>query len=192
MNETLACGIAHGADWLKWLGHLKEKPAIGMELGTYQGESAQWMLENIFTHPDSRYYCVDTFEGGAVHQALGIDCSTLKAQAAKRLSPYRDRCAIFTGLTRIVLRHWDLERLDFVYVDAGHAAQDVLRDAVQAWELLNIGGVMVFDNWSWNWMPEAVDNPRMAIEAFLNCYARHLQLLDEPVTQVSVKKTDEN
>ena len=191
MSEPTACGIVHGPNWLKWLRHLKGKPAVGMELGTYEAESAQWMLENIFTHPDSRYYCVDTFEGGAEHFKLGIDCSTLKLQASQRLEPFKDRCGIFVGQTRIVLRGWELERLDFVYIDAGHGAHDVLRDAVLAWELLNVGGVMIFDDWSWNWFPDAVDNPRMAIEAFLACYARKLTLLDTPVMQVAVRKDHE-
>jgi predicted O-methyltransferase YrrM len=32
-----------------------------LEVGSYEGRSAVWLLSNILTHPTSRLYCVDTF-----------------------------------------------------------------------------------------------------------------------------------
>ena len=184
--------LAYSQLWAGWLAHLNDKPAVGIELGTYRGESAEWMLANIFTHPEARYYCVDTFLGSVEHKILEIDCTTLKMQAAQRLEPYKDRCAILVGATRSVLRHWELEPADSVYIDAGHGSQDVLRDSVLAWELLKVGGVMIWDDYLWNWFPEPVDNPKMAIDAFLACYARHLTILRPTGYQIAVQKTDED
>lgn len=36
---------------------------------------------------------------------------------------------------------------DFCYIDASHAPEDVLRDAILAWPLMKSGGVIMFDDY---------------------------------------------
>ena len=170
-------GHAHVADWLKWLGHLKGKPAHGLEVGTFLGESAEWMLENIFTNEDSRYSCVDTFQGSAENRLAGMDCSGLYTAAHERLSRFQARVAFYIGESRIVLREMRGESLDFALIDGAHDAQNVLRDGVLAFDLLKVGGIMVFDDYEWALMPDAIDQPKMAVQAFLACYGRQCEVI---------------
>lgn len=60
-------------------------------------------------------------------------------------------------------------KFDFIYIDASHVAIDVLHDAVVCWQMLEVGGTMVFDDWTWKGYNEDVYNPRMAIMGFLQC-----------------------
>lgn len=51
-------------NWERWLAPFKGQPVTALEIGSYEGRSACWLLENILTHPDARLLCVDTFTGG--------------------------------------------------------------------------------------------------------------------------------
>ncbi len=170
------CGRVHGPNWLKWLAPFQGKPDVcGMELGCFKGESAQWMLDNICTHADSRYFCIDAYKPYVEY--VGLDLSTVKAEAETRLTPYGARVAMMIGDSNSFLRSWDRQLLDFIYVDAGHDAQNVLRDAVLAWEILKVGGVMIFDDLNWGDPKKPMDRPLPAIEGFVLCYGKQLKVL---------------
>jgi predicted O-methyltransferase YrrM len=185
---------AHGPNFLKWLGHLVGNPrAIGIELGTWRGESAEWLLDKVLTDPASRLHCVDTFKGSEEHVLAGIDCSGIHAETMARLKRFGPpRVTLHVGESHRVLAArlaGVLPRLvDFVYVDAAHDAMNVLRDAVLAFELLAVGGVMIFDDYEWKVMRDEVDRPKMAVDAFLACYARRVEVIGMG-WQVALRKT---
>lgn len=181
-------GQAHGPNWAKWLGHLQDRPEIiGMELGTWIGESAEWMLDNICTHPTARYFCVDTFAGSAEHHAIKADCSTLYDQAKARLDRFGNRVQLIRGESHRALRAWTF-LLDFIYIDAAHDSMNVLRDAVLAFEVLKPGGIVIFDDYEWVVFPDPVDCPKLAIDSFLACYSKQLEVIQRYGWQVCVKK----
>lgn len=179
---------AHGENWRKWLGHLRDKPAIGLELGTWMGESAEWMLDNIFTNRACAYYCVDTFEGSDEHRLAGIDCSQIEHDTRERLARFSRAMIIKSRSDEFLRRSPRIgPGYDFIYVDAAHDALNVLRDAVLAFDLMKVGGVMIFDDYAWNVMPEKIDCPKMAVDAFVSCYGRQLEVIGLGY-QVAVKK----
>lgn len=177
--------FGHGANWSNWLGHLKGKPAVGLELGSFRGASAEWALENIFTHPDSTYTCVDTFEGSDEHKVNGIDCSDNEKLTTERLKKFGERAWIFKQYSDRFLRHAfapddaesDIRHFDFVYVDAAHDSMNVLRDAVLAFDLIKDGGIMIFDDYNWKAMPREIDRPKMGVDAFVSCYADRIHVI---------------
>lgn len=180
------CGRVHGPNWLKWTGYLKSKPNItGLELGTFQGDSAQWFLDNIFTDATSQYICVDPFTGSIEHSIAAIDCTQNEAITREKLKQYQN-VVILKEYSNQVLLSNDT-KLDFVYVDAAHDAMNVLRDAVLAFERLKPGGVIVFDDYSWRVMPREVDCPRIAVDAFAACYADHIEFLGKG-SQYAIRK----
>lgn len=180
-------GLMHDGNWRKWLGHLIGTRCDGLEVGTFYGESAEWMLDNIFTSPGAIYHCVDTFKGSVEHQLGGQDCSTLEATARARLARFGTRVEFHVGQSHEVLRGMHGEFLDFILIDGAHDAMNVLRDGILAFDLLKAGGVMIFDDVAWSIMPAAVDCPRIAIEAFVECYGRQLEVLGFG-TQAAVRK----
>ena len=46
---------------------------------------------------------------------------------------------------------------DIIYIDAGHEYEAVLLDAQLYWNLLNPGGYIIFDDYSWPGVIKAVD-----------------------------------
>ena len=128
---------AHAPRWQQWLGHLKDTPATGLELGTWRGESAEVMLEDYYTHPDSRYYCVDHFQGSPEHHRLNVDCSGLERETRQRLEKFGHRAQIIKMDSAHAMKGFLADiRFDGIYVDASHDAVSVLRDTIIAWDLL--------------------------------------------------------
>ncbi len=177
----------HGPNWRKWLAHLKDRPGVvGVELGVFKGESSQWMMDNIFTHPESIYYSVDTFAGSDEHRLRKIDVSGTEAEARARLAGYK-QSKIVKSESHLFL-HTRPVGVDFVYIDAAHDTMNVLRDAVLSFDLLAPGGVIVFDDYLWEGMPTRLDLPKAAIDAFLDLYSRHLTVLQPRGWQIGIVK----
>lgn len=185
----------HGPNWMKWLGHLRDKPSFGLEIGTFRGESAEWTLENILNHPNSLLMCLDPFKGSAEHALRGIDCSTTEQDARKRLERFGEKAIIRKAYSHEGLYLFNGKSveelqgalLNFVYVDGDHSCRGVLRDAVLAFDVLKVGGVMIFDDYPWTDMPDAVDCPKTAVDSFLACYAKQIEILDVGY-QVAIRK----
>lgn len=175
----------HGPKWEQWLAHLKGKPAVGLEIGTCRGESAESMCTRIFTDPKSLYYCVDTFEGSPEYDKA-IKFSEVEAAARERLKRFK-QVAILKGMSNDVLKKFKTP-LDAVYIDGGHDSLNVIRDSVMAFDLLKVGGVMIWDDYGWTLMPNEVDRPKFAIDFFLKTYAKHLNVLHK-AWQVAAIKT---
>lgn len=182
-------GAAHGPNWLQWLADLVGKPDVrGLELGTWRAEFGEWLLDNVLQGDGTRLIMVDTFEGSEEHKLAGLDCSLNLRQARERVERFGNKAIVLQSTTdkalRGVLRE---DHFDFIYVDAAHDAMNVLRDAVLAFDLLKPGGVMVFDDYLWTSMEQEIDRPRMAVDAFLSCYARRVEVIGVG-WQVAVKK----
>lgn len=188
-SEKTEFHALHGLDFYKWLNHLINKPVTGLELGVGAGESAEWMLEHIFTDKDARYHGVDSFEGSDEDRLGGVDCSGFEAELRAKLERFGHRAQIFKCRTSdSMLSMFRDQRFDFVYVDASRDSMNVLRDSLLAFELLKADGIMVWNAYEWDVMEQAIDRPKMAIESFLNCYARRLEVIGVG-SQIAVRKT---
>ena len=187
----------HAENFTRWLGHLRgQVNSRGLELGTFRGESAEWLLDNILTDLEAKLVCVDTWEGGEDHKDQSIDWAQVEAECRKRLSRFRSSAKLWKDDTRSFFKEilvWE-PHYDFVYVDASHTSFDVLRDAVLAFECLKPNGVMIFDDYKWGWdkpTTSSTHKPKMAIDAFLDCYCEQIEVLMPVDWQVAVRKRNE-
>lgn len=154
--------------WEKQLLHLKGKPLTFLEIGTFEGRSALWLLENVLTHKDSRLYCVDKWSGAAG--------SVVYKRFLKNIAPYKDKVVVLKGLSSAMLRGIKKEMFDFVYIDASKHSQNVMEEAVLSFPLIKPGGLIVFDDYTHN-KEHDYNCPRPGIDAFLNVYSSDLKVL---------------
>ena len=166
--------------WEAVLGPKAGTPLAMLEVGSFQGRSALWALENVLTHPDSVIHCCDTFEGTPgehtheqTHGLFGVFSSNLL--------PHAHKVHVHRGASSDVLKRqpWAAEmrrHFDVVYIDGDHRARAVLEDAVLAFPLLKPGGIMIFDDYMGG-DPECADFPKVGIDAFVHCYADLLDVM---------------
>src|SRR5260221_5742804 len=136
----------HAQAWERDLAYLAGKPGVrGLEVGCFEGQSACWFLDNIFTHASSRLVCVDPF-------AIPMDSTLLRY--FERYFDHNvaatgagDRVMKLIGSSQVVLRTFPRAQFDFVYIDGSHRVWDVVQDAGLASRLLRRGGTVVFDDY---------------------------------------------
>jgi predicted O-methyltransferase YrrM len=170
-------------DWFSWkiplferhLAHLKDMPCSMLEIGSFEGRSATWLMENIATNAASRLLCVDLYE-------QPFFWSNIEA------SQVRERVALKIGPSSEILRTLPTAAYDFVYIDGSHDAVPVLEDAVLGFMLAKPGAIIAFDDYLWddpNYVH--VGTPKASIDAFTNIYALQIDIL-EYGEQVWVRK----
>jgi len=155
--------------WVELLSPLKAlaRPVDVLEVGSWEGRSTLFLLGYL---PEGRLTAVDTWEGGAEHQSLA-DLHALERRFDHNVSAFRSRLVKRKGRSSIVLAELAsnaAESFDFIFIDGSHFADDVMLDAVLAWQLLRKDGVLVFDDYLWRieqygWKK----NPANAINLFL-------------------------
>lgn len=156
--------------WKKYLSKLKNKPLKFLEIGTFEGRSAIWLLQNILTHPESELYVVDHWKYKGENNKNVYD--TFK----KNIEPYKHKVHILKGYSRSMLRNMKHPQFDFVYIDANRHSQNVLEDAVLSFPLLKPNGIMIMDDYTHN-KEHTIDCPRPGIDAFMNMYANDIKVL---------------
>ena len=183
------------ADWERLTHPLRGKMLRVLEIGSFEGASTTWLLDNLMSHPESTLTSIDTFEGGMEHQEAGQADEYHIASLESRFRANVAKCENVGRLTVMKAKSDDalleLRRqgaeFDFVYIDASHVAIDVLHDAVLSWRMLNVNGMMVFDDFTWRGYMEDVYNPRIAVQSFVRCVAQEIEMKLE-VSQMWVKR----
>lgn len=167
-----------------------------LELGSFEGASTTWLLDNLMDHPESRLTAIDTFQGGMEHTEGpdGVDNYGLpslekrfQANVSKSKHPNKLRVMKMRSQEALLELRSEGHQFDFIYVDASHVAIDVLHDAVNCWFMLKALGALVFDDVSWKGYLEDCYNPRIAIEAFLRCAEPEVES-EETESQMWVRK----
>lgn len=162
--------------WQQHLACFRDKPICALEIGCFEGRATTWLLENILTHPESRIAVVDTFEGSREHKEAAIDFSDTFSRFTHNIEPWKTRVDCFKGESAHWLRLFS--RKELIYVDGDHMASSVLTDAVLAWHLLLPGGIMIFDDYLWGEPQHPFHwKPRLAIDAFLQCFEGQYEVL---------------
>lgn len=178
--------------WEKVLADFKGKPIHAVELGSYEGRSAIWLLENILTHPEATLTCVDSWEGGVDFTEYGTkpDWEAVKEKFCNNVEKYGTKVAVYEGdTTEFLLTHQD-EKADLIYVDASHTAADCLTDGVLSHLLLKPGGIIIFDDYLWGALNHAPNVPKGAIDAFMECFAEQYEALGLGYQVILRKKSE--
>jgi len=170
-----------------------------LEIGSYQGRSAIYTVENFCNGKNSYVDSVDTWEGSIEHTDQQKNSlydifinNTKKYIDQGKIIPHQMFSSEFLLQAVQDFRANKIESYDFIYIDASHTAKDVLMDAVLAWELLKVGGVMIFDDYKWDkFQDNSPMHPKPAIDGFLNSFAGMYQLLHKDY-QVHIKKIADN
>src|SRR5437764_7667049 len=113
------------ADWQDLLADLRGRPGLRvLEIGSYEGRSTVWFLQNVLTHPTAAITCVDPFLWR--EDEMRFDHNLRVAGGADKVTKRK-------GPSQSVLPSLPRESFDLIYVDGSHAAADVLLDGVLSW-----------------------------------------------------------
>ncbi len=190
-------------NWSRWLECFKGLPRVrGLEIGSFEGRSALWFMENVLTHSSSRLLCIDPWcyqdEKSQLSGGTGpknIDMEAVYGRFLKNARPYLEagRLSFQRGTSREELHKLPFEPVfEFVYVDGSHLASTTLEDSVMAWWRLRPGGVLIWDDYRWaldsrKWK-RYLARPKVAIDAFLKIYDGRYDMLPGRGWQVAIRR----
>jgi predicted O-methyltransferase YrrM len=167
-------------DWTRALMRYRHLPrAHGLEIGSFEGRSAIWFLDNILTDDSSKLTCVDLFaeEYESVFDA-NIEASGHSRRVEKKKGP-----------SSLVLRTLKPNHYDFIYIDGCHQAACTFLDAALSWDLLRVGGTLIFDDYVWRMSVPAAKRPKLAIDAFVESFLPFIDVLQTNNHSLILTKT---
>ncbi len=166
--------------WEKQLAKFKGKPNLQfLEIGSFEGRSAVWLLENILTDSTSILTCIDTFGGSPEHENKQLRIGEIEQHFRHNIkeSGSEKKVIIKKGYSKEILPGLTHGAYDCIYIDGSHKASDVLEDAILSKLLLKKGGMLIFDDYVWDERIDELDRPKVAIDAFLKVYKGQYKLL---------------
>jgi len=133
----------------------KDRPITWLEIGVFEGQSTVWVLENILTHPKSKLVCIDPWLMMPPKWSEE-KIEQVRLRALRNLKPWVDRgkCTVLRALSCMVLDRMVSKgfagvrrgEVDVVYIDGNHEELAVLSDARYSFQLLRVGGWLIFDD----------------------------------------------
>jgi len=163
------------------LPHADKEPRC-LQIGAFTGDASVWILENL---PRAHLTDVDTWRGSEEHE--GYDWDEIRHLHYQRTHEhYRaGRLETFVGTSSEFFDSWGTLHpwhaggaFDFVYIDGDHRAPTVLCDAVDAFRRLLPGGIMAFDDYTWESERGILHAPFLAIETFARIFGEELERIE--------------
>jgi predicted O-methyltransferase YrrM len=173
--------------WKGFFAGWDQRPVTAVEVGSYEGRSAVWLLENVLRHPDSRIHCIDVF-------ADRDQPDSYWHRFEENLTPFADKVEVYQGYSFDYLTGFVRAglRADFVYVDGSHRAADVLEDLVLGFRILKPGGLMICDDYlggAGSNEDLILGSPKIAVDAFTTIYRDRIELIGrQPLYQLAMRK----
>lgn len=170
--------------WKHTLKKLAKKKHIkALEVGTFEGRSALWLLENILTHETSSLICIDTYPETLTH-AQGIFENNLK------IGKFENRVELFVKDSLELLPQLESQKFDLIYLDGHHEGDLIFKESELCWPLLNRSGILIFDDYLWPAIHHVGQSPKDGVDSFLKKRASKIKILHQNY-QVIVKKIDD-
>ena len=164
-----------GADlsFARHLSTLPPNPRL-LQIGAFTGDASKWLLSNT----DGLLVDVDTWGGSDEAAHAAFDWSDVESTYDNKLAEYKDRHRKFKMTSdSFFAEYFDL--FDFIYIDGAHTAAQVMRDALNATYHINTGGIIAFDDYTWNPAGDPADRPCTAIDEFLTQFDGQYTLLEK-------------
>lgn len=183
--ECAAKNYQFTQDWFThnipiWKRHLQQFTGIAdfqvVEIGSFQGMSACWLLDNILTDPTAKITCIDLY---FQQHFKGNIAQTGVAEKVIELE----------GYSQDLLINLTSEFYDIAYVDGCHKPTSALQDAILSWRLVKVGGLMIFDDYEFTFPDSPEQDTKIGIDVFLEMFATQLEVVHKGY-QLMVKKTD--
>jgi len=146
-----------------------------LEIGSYEGMSTCWLLNNLPS--DGKIICIDPFPNMPEVEKRFWD-NVREVMGKRQL--IQCKTTSYLALSQLIQQK---QEFDFIYVDGMHTSYDTLTDACMAWGLLRSGGVMLFDDYEYPQEPT-----KCGIDGFLMGFVGKYDLLLKNYQLAVVKK----
>jgi len=173
----------------------KKKPKSFLEVGVFHGVTARNVCELLFKihNKDFQYIGLDLFEENDENKDEVIPntkfsnpLKTLFFRYIKKLDPYslngvndllkkfKDNVHLIKGNSNKILKKIDMSKIDYVFLDGGHAYETVKNDLEACKEVLDSNGTVLCDDYNLGAQAPGV---KLAIDEFVKKHNLKCEIL---------------
>ena len=147
-----------------------------LEIGSFEGSSALFVLKNFIT---TKLYCVDSWNDKYEYKRFIFN-----------LKKFKGRYKFFKRTSDNFFSK-NSEKFDLIYVDGSHTKSQVFKDIKNSWKILNIGGLIICDDFFYGDIYKEVNNniPIQAINKFYGENKSKIKVMCVNNNQIFFKKT---
>jgi len=167
-------------NWFKNVSHFFEAyvphvPLRVLQIGTYTGDATEWLLAN---RDIERIDDVDTWEGSNEEQHHSLDFNSVESVYDSRFKG-NSKVHKFKMTSDEFFNSWPSTppTYNFIYIDGDHTAIQTALDGLNAFKLLEKGGIIAFDDYGWAYGGKAFLEPKKGIDAFMSICEGEVQCL---------------
>jgi predicted O-methyltransferase YrrM len=168
-----------------------------LEIGSHEGKSTVWFIDNMLKHPSSTITCIDPWI-----EFVQNNVSTYSEDRSERKdsiyqtflnniaeTKQQEKVVVKVGLSGDLLKTLS-QKYDVILIDGNHTCKFVLEDSVLAFSLLKTGGYVIWDDYQWvNPFVKSTElnTPKLAIDSFLKCYSPYLSVINKDYKVIAKK-----
>ena len=143
--------------------NLQNKKLNILELGSYEGLSTVFFLTTL---KYSNIHCVDPFID--FEENKDKDFNKVYENFKYNTQKFENRIRLSKSTSDNFFENKINEKYDLIYIDGNHHADFVYKDSINSFNVLNKGGLMIFDDFLWDYYKEINLNPIGGVKKFLS------------------------
>ena len=177
-----------------------KKPKNFLEIGVFHGVTARNVCELLYNiHKDDfKYVGLDLFGESADNSdeiipntdfnnplkkiyfkyILKVDPYSLEA-VKRLLKKFKNNINLIKGNSKNILQRIDMSKIDYVFLDGGHAYNTVKNDLINSFPVLENGGTILCDDYNLSYAPgvkraidEFINNNNLRVRILFNRFAK--------------------
>ena len=170
----------HSYNFFKYLNFLDGNFNY-LEIGTYEGNSAMFVAN---TFPKSKVYCVDNWNKTEEYGDQNFDI--VEKNFDYNTSSFNNILKFKNNSDDFFKKNNTL--FEVIYIDGYHRDFQVLKDCRNAWKILKKNGLLICDDYIWNFYENIKENPCYSINKFMDEIKNENKVLEVSKSQIFIKK----
>lgn len=150
--------------WDKYINKLKQKKINCLDIGANSGYISCWMLNNLCINSHSVVFSIDTWDD--VNEDIfdyNIALTNKVDYNVKIKTKYQE------GILKF--KNYGVITFDIIFINLNIDKSDILSNAILAWDLIDVYGLLIFDNYS----ESTIDtDSKTIIDNFINLFKLQL------------------
>lgn len=153
----------------------RKSPISMLEIGSFEGRSTKWFLQNVLHHPQDKIHCIDPHRYNPGDAESKFWRSVVDTNGIGKLVKHK-------AIAERTMSTFNQHSFDIIYVDGNHDGVAVLIDALNSFRVCKIGGIILFDDYlmpakteRWNF----ANSTKKAIDTFSDFYRQSLEFVAE-------------
>ena len=167
MNKTFKL-----KEWNNYLLHFKDEPIKILEIGIDNGNILKEFI-NVFLESNeyAKYYGIDTWDESKDNEKIVHDIINKSSR--------KDNIHLIKKKSMIALPEFIINNMlfDVIYINSLYLGKDIFYDSMMVMKLLNINGVIIFNDYITQSVESNVYNPNSVINSILNVFKDEINIL---------------